>query len=382
MRSTVNSATTFEYLSNTSFTQVYCTGTGSRSVMPYRGIRLVRQFLQWLKQVDEANMLDMAVVGGYISYPPLPISLQSFMEKQQGEAGMISGGELKLQCDRLHYRERQRFIVQCTITAVCYHSRQDIRPVQYSDPLTAQVSPRVPRQRDRSETFKTPTKRKSLFSTSASGSTPRKRLASPFQQTSSEVDTENDFSLFDGAMEFLVGDEAEDEEGDDENFFTPPSSPVRSRLGMPHVAPETIPRRFCYERRHVQAAAVGLQTNDYHKLLPQRELESFSPGQCYTGYFTLSLRVLSDSVMLDVIFFSATPGDLHWEPLPLTHDNSWESVLSHGGFSPHAPPPSPADLIATAGQLTNRRLVCVLEACALGGDKVELILNRAFPLRS
>lgn len=41
-----------------------------------------------------------------------------------------------------------------------------------------------------------------------------------------------------------------------------------------------------------------------------------------------------------------------------------------------------ADLIATAAQLTNQRLVCVLEACALGGDKVELILNRAFPLRS
>ncbi|TSK82215.1 hypothetical protein Baya_5111 [Bagarius yarrelli] len=305
--------------------------TGSRSVMPYRGIRVVRQFLQWLKQVDEANMLDRALIGGYFSYPPLPISLQSFIEKRQGEAGMISGGEMKLQCDRLHYRERQRFIVQCTITTVCYHSRQDMRRAQYTDPLTAQVSPRVPRQREGSETFKTPTKRKLLFTTSPSGSTPRKRLAPPFQQTSSEVDTENDLSLFDSAIEFLVGDEAEDEEGDDENFFTPPSSPVRFRLGMPHVAPETIPRRFCYERRHVQAAAVGLQTNNFHKLLPQRELETFSPAQCYTGYFSLTLR---------------------------------------------------ADLIATAGQLTNRRLVCVLEACALGGDKVELILNRAFPLRS
>lgn len=44
--------------------------------------------------------------------------------------------------------------------------------------------------------------------------------------------------------------------------------------------------------------------------------------------------------------------------------------------------PPTADLIATAAQLTNQRMVCVLEACALGGDKVELILNCAFPLRS
>lgn len=40
-----------------------------------------------------------------------------------------------------------------------------------------------------------------------------------------------------------------------------------------------------------------------------------------------------------------------------------------------------ADLITKADQLTNQRLLCVLEVCALGGDKVELVLNRAFPLR-
>ncbi|XP_027025118.1 RPA-related protein RADX [Tachysurus fulvidraco] len=382
IRNKVGSATTFGYLSNTLFTQVYCTGTGSHSAMPYRGIRPVRQFLQWLKQVDEANMLDRAVIGGYFSYPPLPVSLQSFMENRQGEAGLISGGELRLRCDRLHYRETQRFIVQCTITAACYHSRQDMGRTQNSDTLTAQLSPRVPRQREGSDPFKTPTKRKLLFTSGASSSTPRKRLAPPFQQSSTEEDAENDFSLFDGAMEFLVGDNNEDEEEDDEDFSTPPSSPIRSHLGTVHVAAETLPRRFCYERRHVQAAAVGLQTNSFHKVLPHRELESFSPAQCYTGYFTLTMKVLSDGVLLDVIFFPATPGNLHWKPLPLTHDNTWESVLSHGGFSSHAPPPSPADLIATAAQLTNQRMVCVLEACALGGDKVELILNCAFPLRS
>ncbi|KAF4089342.1 hypothetical protein AMELA_G00065270 [Ameiurus melas] len=382
LRNTVSSATTFEYLSNTSFTQVYCTGTGSHHAMPYRGIRPVRQFLQWLKQVDEANMLDRAVIGGYFSYPPLPVSLQSFMENRRGEAGLISGGEMKLQCDRLHYRERQRFVVQCTVTAACYHCRQDMRGMQNSDPLTAQLSPRAPKQREGSDPFKTPTKRKLLFTAASSSSSSRKRFSPPFHQTSTEEDAENDFSMFDGAMEFLVGNDDDDYEDDDEDFTTPPSSPMQSQLGMPHVALETLPWSFCYERRHIQAAAVGMQTNSFHRLLPRRELESFSPAHCYTGYFTLKMRVLSDGVMLDVIFFPATPGTLHWKPLPLTHDNTWESVLSHGGFSSHAPPPSPADLIATAAQLTNRRLVCVLEACALGGDNVELILNRAFPLRS
>ncbi len=101
-----------------------------------------------------------------------------------------------------------------------------------------------------------------------------------------------DFSLFDGAMEFLVGEQEDDsnDEDEDEDFSTPPTSPMTSRLGLTRVAIETLPRVFCYERRHVQAVAVGLQVNNFHKLLPQRELESFSPASCYTGYFTLTMR--------------------------------------------------------------------------------------------
>lgn len=58
-------------------------------------------------------------------------------------------------------------------------------------------------------------------------------------------------------------------------------------------------------------------------------------------FISLVCAALSDGVMLDALFLPAAPGNLHWMPLPLSHDNSWESILSHGGFSPHAPPPSP-----------------------------------------
>ncbi|XP_057201277.1 RPA-related protein RADX isoform X2 [Triplophysa rosa] len=380
IRSAMDRSTSFEYLTNTSLTQVYCTGTGSQPMMPYKGVRPVRQFLQWLKQVDEGSMLERAVIGGYFSYPPLPVSLHTFMENRQGGAGLISGGEMKLECERMNYRERQRFTIQCVITAACYHHREDSGRTQYTDLPSAPLSPRVPRQRQGSEPHRTTMKRK-LFSSGPT--THRKRLAPPLQPPAIEEDTERDFSLFDGAMEFLVGecDNDSSDEDDDGDFSTPPTSPLTSRLGLLRVAIETLPRVFCYERRHIQAAAVGMQANSFHKLLPQRELESFSPASCYTGYFTLTMRALSDGVTLDVIFLPAVPGNLHWTSLPLSHDNSWESVLSHGGFSPHVPPPSPADLITKADQLTNQRLLCVLEACALGGEKVELVLNRAFPLR-
>lgn len=118
-----------------------------------------------------------------------------------------------------------------------------------------------------------------------------------------------------------------------------------------------------------------------------------------------SPSALSDGVMMDAVFLphlssSSTP--------LLRHSNSWTSILSHGAFSSHTPPPSPgespirdfpvhllphteghgaplispsADLIATAPQLANQRLVCVLEACHLGGARTELVLSRGFHLR-
>lgn len=85
--------------------------------------------------------------------------------------------------------------------------------------------------------------------------------------------------------------EEEDDDDDEEAFSTPPSSPMPN-LGIAQIATETLPWRFCYERRHVQAAAVGMQTNSFNKLLPYSEQESFSPAPCYTGYFTLALKGL------------------------------------------------------------------------------------------
>lgn len=47
-----------------------------------------------------------------------------------GEAGLISGGEMKLECEKLNYREKRQFAIQCVITAACYHHREVHRQQQ------------------------------------------------------------------------------------------------------------------------------------------------------------------------------------------------------------------------------------------------------------
>ena len=103
-----------QHLTSTSYTQVYCSGnthtpthlhtpcihtvilndlaadwlvagSGHHSKMPYRRLRPVRQFVQWLQSLDDGQVLDRAVVGGFFSYPPLPVTLENFMRRQKGE---------------------------------------------------------------------------------------------------------------------------------------------------------------------------------------------------------------------------------------------------------------------------------------------------------
>ncbi|XP_042183886.1 uncharacterized protein LOC121847356 [Oncorhynchus tshawytscha] len=231
--------------------------------------------------------------------------------------------------------------------------------------------------------------KRKLFS---SAGPPRKRLTLG-THPEEETDTGTEGSLWEASMEFLETnyDEDEDEDDDDQAFLTAPSSPVSllggCRLGLARVAMETVPLQYCPASREEQAVAVEMQTGEFQNLRCCRSLESYSPTVSYTqtGHYTLTLRALSDGVVVDAVFLpgssaTSTPTGPS-PPHGPSHSDHWFTILTHGGFSPHTPPPAPADLIATASQLANQRLVCVLELCLLGGDRLEVVLSRAFPLR-
>ncbi|XP_035267177.1 RPA-related protein RADX isoform X1 [Anguilla anguilla] len=417
MRVGPDRTTSFQYLTNTSLTQVYCTGSGHHSTMPYRRLRPVRQFIQWLQTVDENRALSKAVIGGFFTYPPLPVSLEMYMRDRNGEPGLVTGVELRREAEKLQYRESRTLAIQATVSAVSHvrtgeeegcsaltdwtawspsaSSTCSRAPVaRPSPPSSITLSPRSPRLRVRHGPLGSGrSAKRRLFHTVEP---PRKRLPLPLhstQLTDPEEDADRDFSLWDASMEFLdkaVEDESDDDDDEEEDsgsaasFFTAPSSPCsprRTALGLARAASETVPRQFCPQRREVQAAAVGLQPASLQDTLPKGKLGTFAPADCYDGHYTLSLRELTDGGMVDALFLPGSPGNLHWRPYPHPHVNSWEAILSHGGFSPSAPPPAPSDLIAMATQLTGKRLVCVLEVCQLGSGRVEIVLTRAFPLK-
>ncbi|XP_008322889.1 RPA-related protein RADX isoform X2 [Cynoglossus semilaevis] len=410
------------FLTNTTFTQVYCTGCGDHTQMGYRKLHPVRCFLQWLRLQKDEPVLSRALIGGFFVYPPPPVSLNMYMKECRGKPGFLQGAEIQRDLLQLLYRERRSFCVQARVTMVAFSRRgEEDQSLLWMDtsspdsPSSSLSSPSVYRHSSHappcpalsssstqfvplfistphpsrppvspsSSSHNSPScscssvvrlttppvdhrarsrKRRLLFQTE----TPKKRC--PLATVQPEQCNET-VVLFEASMEFLENtdnEDADDEEDCDEtaSFITAPLPPTISP-----VATETLPMCYNPTQREKQAEVVGMGGW-------AEPMRFDSPiKDCYT----LKLKVLSDGVTVDAIFLPLSLSSPCCQPLP-NHDNSWTSILSHGAFSSHQPPPSPADLINMAAQLSNQRLVCVLEACRLRGGNIEVILSRAFQL--
>nr|XP_054590818.1 RPA-related protein RADX [Nothobranchius furzeri] len=375
------------YLTNSAFTQVYCTGLGHHSQMSYRRSPQVKLFLQWLGSQEDAQVLSRALIGGFFIHPPPPVSLETYMKERRGEMGFLQGAELQRELERLCYRERHSFCIQATVTMVTYSLRgKEDRCLFWMDRASSLSSPSPqppsspPSLRPSSSPSFSPAsaaststphpsdhtartkrmKRKMLLQ----DETPKKRRP---QLTVLPEDKNKTVILFETSMEFLespADEDDDDDDDDDDDTLLFSSTPT-----FPSVHMETLPMKYNYTRREEQAATLAMEGT--------MTSETFDPA--HKDYYTLRLRALSDGLLVDAFFlphlYSSSPCSS-----ALHHSNTWTSILSHGAFSSNTPPPHPADLIAMAAQLTNQRLVCVLEACHLGGSRTELVLVRAFCL--
>uniref|UniRef100_A0A8P4K7B4 RPA-related protein RADX n=1 Tax=Dicentrarchus labrax TaxID=13489 RepID=A0A8P4K7B4_DICLA len=402
------------YLTNSAYTQVYCTGLGHHSEMSYRKLQPVRRFLRWMRSQDDGQVLSRALIGGSFTHPPPPVSLETYMKDRRGEPGFLRGAELQREVERLCYRERRTFCIQAAVTMVTYSRRGEedrclfwtdrpsslsplhhllilpltpspspsLSPSSYSSPLPLPSTPRSFRPPLSSSSSFSPTSPSSAVSPLApprppdrsAGKSRKRKLLQPQTPnkrhpwvTLQPEQNNKTVILFEASMEFLENTNADEEEDDDDedtsSFVTAPLHPSFSP-----VAAETLPMRYDHGRREEQADAVEIGGR-------ADAIGTFDSA--LEDYYTLRLRALSDGVSVDAIFLphsSSSSPPLHH------HANTWISILSHGAFSSHTPPPSPGDLIGTAPQLSNQRLVCVLEACHLGGATTELILSRAFHL--
>lgn len=102
----------------------------------------------------------------------------------------------------------------------------------------------------------------------------------------------------------------------------------------------------------------------------------------------MTILGINKQIAVDAAFFPIVSAD---EPravgLPQDpHGNTMLSCLSSGFLCPlsvttshgDSALPKPEEILATAGELEETHVVCILDLCHLGGDEVEVLLNKVY----
>ncbi|XP_035251084.1 RPA-related protein RADX [Anguilla anguilla] len=166
---------------------------------------------------------------------------------------------------------------------------------------------------------------------------------------------------------------------------------LQEHLRFGGLEPESIPRRFSYEDREYLLHKTGLHpakwtVDDFH---PNQDLNRYPPV-AYKGHFRITILGINQQAAIDALFVPVlSPEDPRSVGLPRDpHDNTLVSCLSAGSVSPIGHPadggqpalPDSGDVIRTAAELEGMHVVCILDFCHLGGQKVEVFLNKMYKM--
>ncbi|KAI9999647.1 hypothetical protein NQD34_018314 [Periophthalmus magnuspinnatus] len=296
------------YLTNTSYTQVYCTGSGHHSRMSYRKLNPVKCFLKWLRTQDDGQVLSRALIGGFFVFPSPPVTMETFMKSRRVAPSVLQGAELRRELDQLCYRERRSFCFQATVSTVthCRRGQEDqclswslTPPTPYATPLSSPLTGSSPRPNQSPHSVRSPsscstsspvnqlrprpldhTPSRSVKRKLFQAQSPNKR--SPFAALRPDP-SHNSVALFEvlGFAESVPQDDSAS------------SSYITTCPSLSPIAVETLPVRFDPARKEEMAVAVTMGAN------VDAAARDFQFA--FEDYYSVRLQVLS-GLSLDVLF--------------------------------------------------------------------------------
>uniref|UniRef100_A0A8C7R9B8 Uncharacterized protein n=2 Tax=Oncorhynchus mykiss TaxID=8022 RepID=A0A8C7R9B8_ONCMY len=150
------------------------------------------------------------------------------------------------------------------------------------------------------------------------------------------------------------------------------------------VYSESLSQRFRFDDK-----TLLLQQSNLHaaRWTPEQTTDTLSPVTC-KGYYKITILGINQQMAIDAAFVpvmsSGDPRSVGLTQDP--HDNTLLSCLSAGFICPLADPlsqsevalPEPEEILATAEELKDTHLVCILDLCHLGGENVEVIITKVY----
>ncbi|KAA0716663.1 RPA-related protein RADX [Triplophysa tibetana] len=412
----------FVYLTSSAETQLFITGCHKKQ--PYVNEPKVKAFIQWTKTLKDSVMLQKTAVGGHYSYPPAPPTFTPTTKTNTAnETSIIAVAELKGELESMQYREHKRVAIQGYVVAVKYHSWPpgDQQPGVNAAQETSQSHQQ--QEVSNAGSFRHHITIDSTSTDSDSAIPPkRKRLHSRVKQrqyfTRSKVQSDSQDGFTSHVEEELSNEaELEEDESESEDEHMPirhsaarevidprlSGSPDAQAASQPAASWESsiwplvkqnVTDHFCCGRLDEGSIAEKFHFDDREVLLQHLSLcpakwtpdltpqtHTHTPVAC-PGYFILTILGLNQKAAVDILFLPVvTLDDPRAAGVPHSHhDNSLLSCLTTGHVyvEPDGTCPDPGSLMSSAPQMESERVVCIIDLCLLGENRIETICSKLY----
>lgn len=381
------------YLTSSCETEIFV--TGFHKGQPYVNDPRVKSFIQWTKTLKDNIVLQRTAVGGHYCYPPPPRRFAPSTTDSSGQVPLVAVSDLKRELESLQYREHKKLAIQGEITAVRYtkhpNTAEEVGKVSrepehgasdtHRDPPTAQPTVEDCLMSPSSDRSKANTRKRTKRFSDATPSS-LSRASTPAKR---KLEYENSKEVLDSASE-EVQQESRDSTAPswESSSWSKQREEISEHLRQGGLHRDSISQGFTFEEKSALLRRSNLQPTRW---TPETAASSLPQAPC-PGHFQLTVLGINKQIAFDAAFHPVVRADdpravgLSQDP----HDNSMLSCLSSGFLWPlnstagirELTPHESEDILATAHELEETHVVCVLDLCQLGGDEVEILISKVY----
>uniref|UniRef100_A0A6I8PHL4 RPA1 related single stranded DNA binding protein, X-linked n=1 Tax=Ornithorhynchus anatinus TaxID=9258 RepID=A0A6I8PHL4_ORNAN len=388
------------YLTTSNESQIFI--TGYHKGQPYTSDAKVKSFIQWTKTQSENDQIKKTIIGGYYPFPPAPDTFLKYCNCIKVESVLTALSELKGKIEALHYREHKRIAIQGIISAIRYvgcsstpEDGSEVGTVQeHSYPSKSQAVEETDFQSEESEVQKEDSRCHQDKEIKFVLNSQENDLEEPHYQSS----TASCSPVQRKKMKQRLGDKSalptqEDNWAEEENRLTvrDTSQLCRDEESM-NDEPAIEETRELYSESwesHLWTEQYNLHPAKYQpkQYSTNKEIHEFKDARGL-GHYEITVLGLNHKIAIDVAFlptFSledpqlSVGEDLHRDSLLSCMD--WNSVSHSETFSSkrlQSATSFPGEIIKAATDLDRVHIVCILDICHLGEDRVEVFLNKIY----
>ncbi|XP_016003915.2 RPA-related protein RADX isoform X2 [Rousettus aegyptiacus] len=395
------------YLTTTNESRVVI--TGHRSQLCANDSK-VKKIIRWIKTKTDSGEMKNAVIGGYYPFPPVPETFSKYRNSVKVESLLTAISEVRKEIEDLQYREQKRIAIQGIITVIKYiphssatESASASETLQNANqPSTSQAAGRESQSQERdgkqhqedgpvslqccptTYTSSSPTKKKRIVQGPCDKLVPVPQSDFSSQTKGNKSGIPSIFQRRESISTSMQGKARKTiSHGWESQLWREKKFGLLDHLHYSYVYPESIPRKFTVEHKSFLIQQYNSQPAKY---IPPKErppkLNDFKSARSL-GHFEITILGLNHEIAIDVAFLPMyCPEDIRASQIDtlltcMNHSCVYPQEVNGNERVP-GPRAIAGDILRAVTELDRTHVICILDICNLGNNKVEVCLHKIY----